>query len=294
MTGRQVPNIRQKHLGSELRKLRESARISQKYASEHIDGGQAKLSKIETGRQHIRRLELIALLDLYEVGDPALRESLLSLLRDTRKRGWWHQHDDTLLDADAREMLSLEADCDRIAHFSAMVVPDLLQTPEYARALIEGLGPHLPQEQVRHRVELRVQRQRILDRDTPPQFICVLDEGVLHRPVGGPEVMAAQLRRLVVLGRRPRTLLQVVPLCRGVHPGLHGTFRVLFHSSSTALDVLEVTDSTGSRYLHDDAHVETHRILFDEVRAAALPSRDSLELITHIATTLASTAGNTA
>jgi transcriptional regulator with XRE-family HTH domain len=293
MTGRQVPNIRQKHLGSELRKLRESARISQKHASEHIDGGQAKLSKIETGRQHIRRLELIALLDLYEVRDPALRESLLSLLRDTRKKGWWHQHDDTL-DADAREMLSLEADCDRIAHFSAMVVPELLQTPEYARALIEGLGPHLPQEQVRRRVELRVQRQRILDRDTPPQLICVLDEGVLHRPVGGPQVMAAQLRRLVVLGRRPRTLLQVVPLCRGVHPGLHGTFRVLFHSSSTALDVLEVTDSTGSRYLHDDAHVETHRILFDEVRAAALPSRDSLELITHIATTLASTAGNTA
>jgi transcriptional regulator with XRE-family HTH domain len=293
MTGRQVPNIRQKHLGSELRKLRESARISQKYASEHIDGGQAKLSKIETGRQHIRRLELIALLDLYKVGDHALRESLLSLLRDTRKKGWWHQHDDAL-DADAREMLSLEADCDRIAHFSGMVVPDLLQTPEYARALIEGLGPHLPQEQVRDHVELRMQRQRILDRDTPPQFICVLDEGVLHRPVGGPEVMAAQLRRLVVLGHRPRTLLQVVPLRRGVHSGLHGTFRLLFHSSSTALDVLEATDSTGSRYLHDDAHVETHRILFDEVRAAALPSRDSPELITHIATTLASTAGNTA
>jgi transcriptional regulator with XRE-family HTH domain len=285
MSDRQGPTIRQKRLGSELRKLRESARLSQKYASEHIDGGQAKLSKIETGRQHIRRLELIALLDLYEVGDHALRESLLCLLRDSRKRGWWHRYDNAL-GADTREMLSLEAECDRIDHFGSMLVPGLLQTPDYARAVIRGLGPHLPEEEVERWVGLRMERQRILEGDAPPQLICVLDEGALRRPVGGPAVMAAQLRRLIGTSRRPKVLLQVVPFGQAVHPGLYGAFRLLLHPACTTLDVVELSDWTGSRYLQEDTQVETHRMLFDEIRAAALSSRDSIELISRIATEL--------
>lgn len=281
MPTRPGPTIRQRRLGSELRRLRERAKVSQRDAGEHIDGGQGKLSKIETGRQNIRRLELLALLDLYKVDDGELREALVTLLRDSRKKGWWREHSNTLR-ADTLDMISLEEECDRILQYCNMALPGLLQTEEYARALICGLEPHLPDEQVEFYVQLRIQRQQILDAADPPQFIGVLDEALLRRPIGGPEVMARQLRRLVEFSRRPKAVIQVVPFGQGVYHGVYGPFRALFNSSPAALDVVEMTHWTGGLYMEDPEQVESYRLLFDEIRSSALSSRQSLDLISRI------------
>lgn len=281
MPARPGPTVRQRRLGSELRRLREKAKISQRDAGEHIDGGQGKLSKIETGRQNIRRLELLALLNLYQVEDQELRDALLSLLRDSRKKGWWHQYSGALR-ANTLDMVSLEEECDRVIHYCNMALPGLLQTEEYAAALISGLEPHLSDDQVKFYVQLRMQRQQILDRADPPQFIGVLDESLLRRPVGGPGVMARQLRKLIELSRRPKVVVQVVPFDQAVYPGVYGSFRALFNSSPAALDVVEMTHWTGGLYMEEPVHVENYRLLFDEIRASALSSRQSMDLISQI------------
>lgn len=281
MAARPGPTVRQRRLGSELRRLREGAKVSQRDAGEHIDGGQGKLSKIETGRQNIRRLELLALLDLYRVEDQELRGALVSLLRDSRKKGWWHQYSGALR-ADTLDMVSLEEECDRILHYCNMALPGLLQTEEYATALIGGLEPHLADEQVEFYVQLRVQRQQILDRVDPPQFIGVLDEALLRRPVGGPAVMARQLQRLIDVSRRPKVVIQVVPLDQAVYPGVYGSFRALFNSSPAALDAVEMTHWTGGLYVEEPEQVESYRLLFDEIRSSALSSRQSLDLVSQI------------
>ncbi|MFJ6083633.1 helix-turn-helix domain-containing protein [Streptomyces sp. NPDC092369] len=273
--------IRQRRLGSELRRLREEAKVSQRDASAHIDGGQAKLSKIETGRQNIRRLELLALLDLYGVADPELREVLVSLLPKSRRPGWWHEYGNALR-TDSLDIISLEAECEQILQYCNVALPELLQTDEYARALIGGLDPHLPDEQVQFFVHLRIRRQHILHRADPPRFVAVLDEALLRRPVGGPGTMARQLRGLVEMSRRPRTTIQVVPTEQAVYPGMYGSFRVLYSSPPAALNVVETDHWTGSRYADEPGQVESHRLLHDTIRSSALSSQRSLELISQL------------
>ncbi|MFE5592184.1 helix-turn-helix domain-containing protein [Streptomyces sp. NPDC056549] len=281
MTVRPEPTVRQRRLGSELRRLREGAKISQRDAGAHIDGGQGKLSKIETGRQNIRRLELLALLELYRVEDEGVRDALLSLLREVRKKGWWHQHSGEL-SSNTLDVISLEEECDRILHYCNMTLPDLLQTDEYAAALIAGLEPHLSEEQVRLSVRIRMRRQRILDRTDPPQFLGVLDEALLRRPVGGVDVMARQLRKLIAVSHGPEVVVQVVPFDRAVYPGVHGSFRALLNSSPVALDVVEAAHWAGDHHMEDPVDVEKCRLLFDEIRSSALSSRQSMELISQI------------
>ncbi|MEU9911421.1 helix-turn-helix transcriptional regulator [Streptomyces sp. NPDC051001] len=280
------PNIRQRRLGSELRRLREGSGISQRDAGAHIDGGQGKLSKFETGRQNVRRLELLALLDLYEVKDQEAREVLVSLLRDSRRKGWWHEYGDAL-QADTVDSISLEAECECILQYSNMTLPCLLQTEPYARALISGLDPHLPDEQVEFLVRLRMRRQQTLDSVNAPRFVALLDEALLRRPIGGPRVMSRQLRRLVEAGQRPGITIQVVPLDQAVYPGMYGSFRALFSAQPTVLAVVETPHWTGGRHVEEPSQVESHRLLFDTIRSNALPSKRSLELISRISGELA-------
>ncbi|MGW8766660.1 helix-turn-helix domain-containing protein [Streptomyces sp. NPDC055815] len=278
MTVRPGPGVLQRRVGSELRRLREAAEISQRDAGAHIDGGQGKLSKIETGRQSIRRLELLALLDLYRVEDQELRDALLALLHRARTKGWWHQYAGAL-SAHALDAISLEEECDRILHYCNMTLPDLLQTDEYAGALIAGLDSRLSEEQMQFYVQLRRRRQQILDRSDPPQFITVLDESLLRRPVGGIDVTRRQLRKLIEMSHKPNVVVQVVPSDRAVYPGMHSAFRALFGSSPAPVNVVETSHWPHGLFLEDPVEVENHRLLFEGIRASALSSRESMELI---------------
>lgn len=276
MASRQGPTLRQRKLGADLKRLREAAGVGQKEAAAELDGQQSKMSKVEAGRLRLRRLELQALLDLYGVTDAQARADLITLLRESGQRQYFPEFD---LRVDIREMVELESECTRIEAFAAMHLPGLLQIPEYAAAMIQGIDSSLSQEEADQYVDLRMERQKILGGEKPPQVVCILDEGVVRRPVGGPEVMSKQLGQLLKLARMPHLTLQVVPFEQAVYAGLYGSFRTLINDDATTLDVVEVSTKAKALYMQDAADVEVYRKLFDEIRAAALSSRHSAELI---------------
>jgi len=158
------------------------------------------MSKIETGRLRLRRLELQALLDLYGVTDAKVRADLITLLRESGQMQYFPEYD---LHVDAREMVELESECTRVEAFASMYLPGWLPIPEYAAAMIHGLEPWRSSEEVDHYVGLRMERQKVLEKENPPQVMCILDEGVVRRPVGGPSVMSKQLAHLLTLATRP-------------------------------------------------------------------------------------------
>ncbi|MEU0214385.1 helix-turn-helix transcriptional regulator [Streptomyces sp. NPDC006265] len=278
MASRQGPTLRQKKLGAELKRLREAAGVGQKDAAAEIDGTQSKISKIEGGKTRPRRLELLALLTLYKVDDPKVTEDLLTLLRESGQTQYLPDYD---LRADMREMVELESQCTRVEAFATMHLPGLFQIAEYASAMIEGLEPSLTEEEVAHYVGLRLERQKILEREQPPQVVCILDEGVIRRPVGGAAVMRKQLAQLLELAKKPHVTIQVVPFEQAVYAGLHGSFRTLVNDDTNALDVVEVSTWSKALYMQDAGDVEVYRKLFDEIRSSALSSRQSAELITN-------------
>ncbi|MFE7119353.1 helix-turn-helix domain-containing protein [Streptomyces sp. NPDC057654] len=275
------PTVRRKRLGSELRRLREAAAVSLQTAGQHIDGDKTKMSRIENGRQNIRPLELKALLTYYQVKDEALVAALLALHRQSKQAGWWQQYGDALK-PDFQERLTLEADAVRLGAFQTMVVPGLLQTEDYAEAVMRGAGSSASTDQIAELVRLRMERQAVFERAEPPQYICILDEAVLHRRVGGRKVMIAQLRKLIELNERPLLSIQIVEYEQGSYAGIDGSFTLYTYPDPMELDIVGLDYLDGALYLEDDAPVERYRTAFDQLRAVALSSRQTIDLISRI------------
>lgn len=279
--GHPEPTVRKKRLGSALRRLREEAGVSQQLAGEQVDGDKSKMSRIESGRQGVRPIELKALLDLYGVDDD-LRTALLTLQRQGRQQGWWHKHSETLT-PELKERLSLESDAARIHAFQCAAVPGLLQTDAYAEAMIRGaIIERTTEEEVRADVELRLERQSIFDEDAPT-YLCILTEAVLHQVVGGPEVMAEQLRALAESAVRPGTTVQVIPFAQGAFPAMDHPYTIYSYPDPMQLDIVGIENLDGALYLEEPGSVELYRSAFDHARAAALSSRESVALISRLA-----------
>ncbi|WP_245002656.1 helix-turn-helix domain-containing protein [Streptomyces albidoflavus] len=280
--GHPEPTVRKKRLGAELRRLREEAGITAAVAGEAIDGDKTKMSRIETGRQGIRPLELKTLLDLYKV-EPKLRDALLALQRQSKQKGWWSKHSDTLK-PQFEERLTLESDATRIYAYQSQIVPGLLQTPRYAEAAIRGVAEkRASDDEVKSLVDLRIARQDIFDSDEAPQYLCILDESVLHRKVGGPAVAAEQLRNLIRMTTRPGIVVQVIPFGQGAYPGMDGPFTVYSYPDPMELDVVGLDYLDGGLYLEESSAVERYRSAFDHLRSAALSSRESMHVIERLA-----------
>ncbi|MFE9834005.1 helix-turn-helix domain-containing protein [Streptomyces sp. NPDC005551] len=274
---RRAPTLRMKRFGEEMRQLRERAGVSQKDAGLAIDGNQSKMSKIENATTWPKRLEVLELLKQYGLTG---EDEVAAVIRRWRQAVPTEFVTKVDLRADMREMVDLESTCVRAEMFSTMHLPGLLQIEDYAAAMIQGLEPTLASDDVKSYVDLRMQRQKILDRvdPQPPEIMCILDEGVIRRPVGGPAVMAQQLKRLLELTKRPHVTIQVVPFEQAVYPGLHGSFRTLV-SEDGALDVVEVSTWHKAWYRQEPSDVAVYRKLFDDIRASALPSRQTANLI---------------
>ncbi|WP_019806561.1 DUF5753 domain-containing protein [Saccharomonospora halophila] len=185
-----------------------------------------KLSRIENREQGVKRRELDQLLDVYGVGDPALANWLRQLAGDSRRRGWLadvRKH----LPPEFHQFLDWETALVACRQFETLLVPGLLQTTEYARALITGLDPGLSADEVERRVMARMARQQILSQPIPPTLHVILGEGALERPVGGERVMRKQLRHLVEATENPNIAIQVLPKTVGASPALEGPFSIL-------------------------------------------------------------------
>jgi transcriptional regulator with XRE-family HTH domain len=276
------PTVRRRRVGGELKRLREAAGITMDQAAECIGGDKSKVSRQENGRQNISKLEIEALLLLYGSDDPKMRTALITLAREGRRKGWWNQYS-SLLTPSFQERLAVESDAAHIGVFQPMLVPGLLQTFEYAEVVIRAAEKDSTDEQIQSFLALRMDRQKLFERDDPPQYVCILDEATLRREIGGPEVMANQLLKLVEVNNPPKLTIQVVPFGQGWNAGLHGPFTVVTYPDPMDLDVASLDYLDGVLYLEEDDAVRRYRLAFDELRSSALPTRQSMRLISETA-----------
>ncbi|WP_427923931.1 helix-turn-helix domain-containing protein [Streptomyces sp. cg40] len=281
------PAVRRRKLGAELRALRADAGLTSGEAARLVGWHQSKVSRIETGASGVKPPDVRLLLDAYQVGDAQLRDMLLVLAGSDDGGGrhhWWHAYRGVLPPA-YRDFISLESQASTIRTLETSVVPGLLQTPEYARAVtraaVGGLDNDGP-ERLDALVQVRLARQDILRADPPLELSVVLDEAVMRREVGGPGVMARQLERLVEAARLPQVRLQVLPFAAGAHIGITGPFVIFSFPSTSDLDVVVLDHLTSSLYLERKEDLEAYSEAFNTLQFHALSPEDSLDYIAGI------------
>ncbi|MFD8233910.1 helix-turn-helix domain-containing protein [Streptomyces sp. NPDC059696] len=280
------PAVRRRKLGAELRALRSSAGLTSGEAARQVGWHQSKVSRIETGTSGVKPADVRLLLDAYGVADVQLRELLMVLAGSEDNDGrhhWWHAYRG-VLPPTYRDFISLESQAGAMRTLETTVVPGLLQTPEYARAVTRAAVEGLSEERLDTLVEVRLARQDVLRADPPLELSAVLDEAVLRREVGGPDVMARQLERLVEAARLPQVRLQVLPFAAGAHIGVTGPFVILSFSSTSDLDVVVLDHLTSSLYLERKEDLQAYTEAFNALQIHALSPEDSLDFIAGTAT----------
>lgn len=272
------PTVRRRRLGMELRRLREASGLMIEDVAKHLECSMSRVSRIETGKSVARIRDVRDMLDLYAVGDEDQREQLLTLAKEAQQRGWWTEYE-AVLSAGLDTYVGLEASAASIRSFQTHLVPGLLQTEEYARALIRATRRTESLENVDRMIALRSRRQTMLANSDYLEMWAVIDEAVLRRPIGGLAVMRAQLTRLLEAGDLPSVTIQVLPFARGAHAGVDGAFTIIGFPDPTDLDVVYVDCPAGNIFLEKEKDVRRHTTWFDHLRAAALPPDESAEFI---------------
>jgi len=263
------PTVLRIGLGGTLRRLREKAGISREHAGDTIRASAAKISRLELGRVGFKTRDVVDLLALYGVTDPAERDEFLDLARRANEPGWWHRYSD-LLAGWFETYIGLEQAASVIRTFELQFIPGLLQTPDYARAVTRLA--HTRHDEIERRVELRVQRQRLLTREDPPKLWAVIDESALRRSVATDVgVLREQLRHLVRMNEHPNISLQFVPLSRGGHAAAGGSFTMLRFAQPDLPDVVYLEQLTSALYLDKRSDVDHYAMVMDRLVAKLAP-----------------------
>mgnify|MGYP001191717227 CR=1 FL=1 len=265
-------------LGAQLRRLREERGLSTEEAGYAIRGSHSKISRMENGRVGFKERDVADLLTLYGVTDGELRENLLAMARQSNTPGWWHQYGDVLPDW-FLVYIGLEQAATLIRTYEVQFVPGLLQTEDYARAVVRLGHPHAPEEEIERRVRLRMTRQGRLHGPDPLRLWAVVDEAALRRPLGGPEVMRDQLRHLIRMTELDHITLQIVPFSAGGHAAAGGPFSILRFGEQTLSDVIYLEQLTSSLYLDKPADVDRYRQVMDRLSVDACPASQTRALL---------------
>ncbi|RJL34139.1 helix-turn-helix domain-containing protein [Bailinhaonella thermotolerans] len=280
MSARTSPTARRRRLAAELRRLRKGAGYTREQVARHVGCAPVTISRIESAQSGARPGEVALMLDLY--GVPAdQREALLSMARDARKRGWWHQYGRAVPDW-FQVYVGLEAEAWAISSYEPEVVPGLLQTEDYARALMRADPAGATEGEIERRVAVRLGRQALLDREDALRLRVVLGEAALRRPAGGPATMREQLRRLIDLSYRENVSLSVLPFAAGAPSAVHGGFHILLFPDAADPDIVYVEYRTGSLYLEKQSDLDTYTLMFDHLGSRALTPDESRSFITDV------------
>ncbi|WP_405782821.1 helix-turn-helix domain-containing protein [Streptomyces sp. NBC_00859] len=281
---RSSPAVRRVKLGAELRRLRVLAGLTSASAARLVGWHQSKVSRIETGRSGVRPSDVVLLLDAYGVRDDRQRELLeaLSGAGAAEGAGWWHTYRG-LLPAQYRDFIRLESQACTAHTFETSVMPGLLQTPGYAKAVTRASLDGPAARTVDSLVDVRLARQRVLSADPPLELSAVVDEAALHRRIGGLRVMAEQLRHVREVAQLPHVNLQVMPFAVGGYIGLTGSFTIFSFPNIIDLDVVVLDHLMTSRYLERKEDLEAYSAAFRRIQALALPQKESLDLIAGVA-----------
>ncbi|TDP97120.1 helix-turn-helix domain-containing protein [Labedaea rhizosphaerae] len=268
------PTVRRRRLAGELRRLRDEANLTIDEVAEKLECSASKISRIETGNVGVTPRDARDLLELYGVPEDK-REALVQLAREARQKGWWHAYNEVFTGS----FVGLEQDATSLHTHQALLVPGLLQTERYTRAVHRAIRPDVQESEVDRRVKARLERQRLLTDHNPPEYWAVIDEAVLNRTVGGPSVMREQLSHLVDLAALPNVTLQVVPFTAGEHAGMEGSFLILGFPEQADPDVVYVEYTTSGVYLEQPSDVRRYTVMFDHLRATALKPDDTVAMI---------------
>jgi hypothetical protein len=241
-----------------------------------LECSDSKISRIETGHVSATPRDVRDMLDLYGVSDEQ-RSALIQMAREVRQRGWWSSYADVPDGMPA--YASLEIAAGSIHTYMALVVPALLQTKEYARAILRAILPDLLPAEIERRVQLRMERQVILNQDDPPTFWAILDEAVLRRPVGSVAIMRAQLDKLTEATAVPTVTLQLLPTAVGEHAGLDGPFTIVRYSEPAEPDFVVLDSVMRELYLESADELDRYNRVFDLLCATALRPDKSVAFI---------------
>lgn len=268
------PIVRRRELGALLKQLRTESGWTAEQVGERLRFSPSKMSRLETGHRGASPRDISDLCDLYEVDDEQ-RQRLLELASEGKQRAWWQP-----LGLPYSDYVGLEAEAVSISDFGLGFIPGLLQTADYARAIVRAAVPRWVPEIVEQRVEGRMARQeQFLDRKNPPKFDAVVDESVLHRVVGSRAVMRAQLERLLELSERPNISLRVIPYEAGALPAGNNKFIILRFASAEVRDIVFIEGLTGDLYLEDPGDVETYNTTFRTLIQLAKSPKATREVI---------------
>jgi len=288
----QGPTTTRRRLRAELRGLRLAQRLSIEQVTNEVEWSTSKLIRIENGQVGVAVSDLMALLAIYGVSAADRVNELKELARSSRQRTWWSKYQ-RHISAGYSEFIGAEADAAVISHYHPTIMPGLLQVERYADALIRGiLGPETPAEQVETAVEVRMMRKRhVLDRPGAPEFLVMVDEAALRRPIGGRAVMREQLDHIIALAERPSVSVMVVPLSTGAHPGLDGAFAVMEYEDEDQLPpVVFLESAQGNLVLRDNSGViDRYRDAVARLRDVGLHGSDAVQFIAEINKSFGST-----
>jgi transcriptional regulator with XRE-family HTH domain len=279
------PTVRRRELGTRLRELRKRKDLTVDQVAAHLECSASKISRIETGQRGAMPRDVRDLCDLYGVTEQAERDRLMSLAREGKQQGWWQSYE---LPFATSTYMGLEAEAVLIKDYDSAIVPGLLQSPDYVRALHDDPLPEptraeLTPELIEQRVEARSRRQQLLTRKMPAplEFWAILDEAALHRVVGGPRVMGAQLKRIVEVVELPNVTVQIIPYSAGAHPALNSTFNILEFASPVP-DVVYSEGLAGFIFMDRQEDIRRYEEVFERLSKKSLPENKSIDLISRI------------
>lgn len=277
------PLVQRRRLRTELKKARQESGLKQEQVATEMDWSLSKIIRIESAATGISANDLKALLQLYGVKDAGQVDSLLALARAARERSWWSAYRDVAPES-LLQLIEYESAASVVRQFETTFIPGILQTEDYARAVIQDYYNERPgSDKLRALVELRIRREDLFDADNRPFFQFMLDEAVIRRLVGGSSVMRHQLRQLIEVAAKPNVTVEVIPFSAGLHPGMNGPFEIIEFADPSDSDIVFLESPRGDIVSDYPEETLKYREAFEGLAKAALGPRDSMARIAKIA-----------
>ncbi len=269
-----APTVLRVVLGKRLTDLREKAGLTYEQAAAALDVTHATIRRMEKAEVGLKLPYVEKLLVTYGVDNPAELEGFLALTREANRPGWWHRYRDVLPEWFSA-FVSLEGEAHLIRAYEPHYIPGLLQTEAYARAVLQAGLPNASADTIERGVALRLERQALLDREDPPMLWAVIDETVLRRPIGGPDVMRGQIDRLIEACSLPHVRLQIMPFAAGPHPAMYGPFHIFRFQIQELPDMVCAESLVGAVYFDEREDVSTFLEALDRMCAQATPAQST-------------------
>jgi hypothetical protein len=271
------PTVLKILLGAQLRRLRDLAGVSRDEAGYHIRASGSKISRLELGRVSFKERDVADLLDMYGVTGEQ-KDQLLQLTHEANATPWWQKYREVVPDW-FQVYVGLEEAAALIRIYEVQFVPGLLQTEDYARAVVMQGSPNLSSEEIDSRVAVRMGRQKQFSKENPARLWAIVDEAALRRPIGSRDVLAGQINRLIDVTSEPNITLQVMPFKHGGHAAEGGAFTIMRFPEADLPDMVYMEYLTGAHYIDKPEDVELYAAVMERLSVAGTSPEKTRDIL---------------